>query len=101
MTRYILQDKTPTAELNLELWAKWYETGDRRVALTRIGNYRVSTVFLALDHSFGETLPQLFETMIFKGEDYLELWAERCSTWDEAEKMHERGCEYVQKNLTL
>ena len=37
----------------------------RRIGLTEIGPYVVSTVFLALDHSFGEGPPVLFETMVF------------------------------------
>lgn len=37
-----------------------------RVAATRVGGIRVSTVFLALDHNFGgKGPPVLFETMIF------------------------------------
>ena len=47
----------------------------------------VSTVFLALDHSFGRAGPPLlFETMVFGGK--LDGEQERCATWDEAEKMH-------------
>lgn len=34
-----------------------------------VGDYWVSTVFLGLDHSFGQGLPTLWETMIFIAEE--------------------------------
>ncbi len=68
-------------------------TGDRRIAMTAIGNAEVSTVFLALNHAYGDGPPLLFETMVFGGP--LDQEQERCSTYDEAEAMHERMCERV------
>lgn len=66
---------------------------NRRVAYTQLVNATISTVFLALDHSFGEDGPPiLFETMVFGGE--LDQEQERYSTWAEAEQGHER---WVQK----
>lgn len=48
---------------------------------------RVSTVFLGIDHSFGDDGPPvLFETMIFGGPHNEEQW--RYCTWDEAERGH-------------
>ena len=49
------------------IWARWFETADRRVALTEVSGIRVSTVFLGLDYRFsGEGPPLLlFETMTF------------------------------------
>ena len=68
-------------------WARRFEDIEsRRVAETVIDGVRVSTVFLGLDHGFGGA-PMWFETMIFGGSDY----EERCTTWAEAEKMHERA----------
>lgn len=72
-----------------------------RVALTTLpdGSY-VSTVFLGLDHSFGDGPPLLFESMAFEAEEkeffigdkmhkyHEELMQERYSTWDEAELGH-------------
>ena len=67
-------------------WARMFEGAARRVASDSVGVIRVSTVFLGIDHSFGDGPPLLFETMIFGGKhnDY----QRRCSTWDEAEKQH-------------
>lgn len=55
---------------DLLIWAEWMEThGDRRrVALSELGERgTVSTVFLGLDHQFGEGPPILYETLVFGG----------------------------------
>jgi hypothetical protein len=42
------------------------DTDKRRVALTRIGPFEVSTVFLGIDHNFRmDGPPMIFETMTF------------------------------------
>ena len=71
---------------NLMTWARWFETADRKVANDRIGDIRVSTVFLGVDHNFDGGPPLLFETMIFGGphDEYQEWY----STWEEAEAGH-------------
>lgn len=58
-----------------------------RVARTELDDGRyVSTVFLGLDHQWGEGPPLLFETMVFpECEDY-----ERYATWDEAVAGHDQ-----------
>jgi hypothetical protein len=89
MTYYILDGKIPK-EVDLMTWARWFEKAERHVADTKKGNIRVSTVFLGLDHQWGNGPPHLFETMIFGG---AEEWQERCSTWEEAEATHKRACE--------
>lgn len=49
-------------------WAHWFEGSDRHVAFTRIEKaITVSTVFLGLNHQYGEGPPILFETMVFGG----------------------------------
>lgn len=41
----------------------------RRVGLTDVGDVRVSTVWLGLDHRFGPgPVPLIFETMVFGGD---------------------------------
>jgi hypothetical protein len=50
----------------------------------------VSTVFLCLDHAFGEDHgPVLFETMIFGGKH--DQYQERCRTYKAAKQMHLRA----------
>lgn len=72
-------------------------TGERRVALTGIKSVRVSTVFLGINHAFDDGPPLLFETMVFGGP--LSDEQDRCSTYDEAEAMHERMCERVRQSI--
>jgi hypothetical protein len=67
------------------------------VAQENIGDVRVSTVFLGMDHSFGEGPPLIFETMIFGGEH--DEFQDRCSTYAEAEEMHARACRMVREEI--
>lgn len=71
-------------------WGRWMQKADRRVAETRDGGVRVSTVFLGLDHRFGKGPPLLFETTIFGGEH--DQYRDRASSWEEAEVMHAEAC---------
>lgn len=64
-----------------------------RVALTKIGDVKISTVFLGLNHQFSDGPPILFETMVLGGEH--DQYRQRCSTWAEAEAMHARAVERV------
>ena len=92
--RYILKGKEPVECHSLIEWAEWFENGDnRRVAQTSINEANVSTVFLGLNHNFGDGLPLLFETMIFGGKhnDY----QTRCYSWEEAEAMHKKAVDLV------
>lgn len=71
-------------------WSTMYD-GDqsgRTVAQTKTGEAFVSTVFLGLDHSFGEGAPLYFETMIFGGPEDQSQW--RYTTWAQAEAGHAR-----------
>ncbi len=84
--KYIL-DGHKVKEVTLEEWVRWYETADRRVAKTNVtDDISVSTVFLGLDLSFGSGPPQLFETMIFGGEQH--EYCHRYATWEQAEAGH-------------
>jgi len=63
---YVLgPDGEPLHVRDVLIWAAWFETADRRVALTDVGPGYVSTVFLGLDHGWGGGPPLLWETMIF------------------------------------
>jgi len=70
-------------------WADWFGKGSHSVKRDVIGAMTVSTVFLALDHSWGSGPPLLFETMVFRdGGGEVEDYTRRSSTWDEAEADH-------------
>ena len=83
----------------------------RRVGLTQIGSYRVSTVFLVIAHispDFNNDKIMLFETMVFKDDDPVAFGEKtdldrageilfgssilgncrRYATWDEAKQGH-------------
>jgi len=84
---YILVGRTPIL-VDLLTWAKWVENFDNRlIAVTEDKGFRVSTVFLGLDHNFGRGDPILFETMIFGGPLNEQMW--RYATYREAERGHE------------
>lgn len=71
---------------------EWYN----RIAQTEIGSYRVSTVWLGLDHGFGQARrrPLIFETMIF-GPTGHDEGCERYATETDAREGHARLCEEV------
>lgn len=93
--RYILDGHTPVPVEDLLEWARWIETNERHVADDYPAEgLMVSTVFLGVDHNFWHTGPALlFETMIFGGPH--DQWQRRCSTWDQAVKMHAAALDLV------
>jgi len=94
---YILEGREPKPAELME-WARWYENSkDRRVAKDEIGAIMVSTMFLGLNHQYGDGPPLLFETMIFGGPH--DQYQERCSTWEQAEEMHRVAVELVRGAL--
>lgn len=94
MSNLFILDGHRAIPATLMQWAQWYETADRRVAKTTIGEIDVSTVFLGIDHSFGDRVPILFETMVFGGE--LDERMERYATWQDAEEGHRRWVKKVE-----
>jgi len=69
----------------LEWSAKFNDMDYKRVALDELPNgYRVSTVWLGLDHSFGGATPLIFETMVFPADGWGDEDCARYSTEAEA-----------------
>lgn len=84
---YVLRDRVAVPVASVDDWARDRESKvNRRVAAEVVGDVRVSTVFLGLDHGYGDGPPLIFETMIFGGDHDGEQW--RYSTWQEAEEGH-------------
>lgn len=86
-------------EITLEQYVELF--GDfeyKRIELTEVGPYQVSTVWLGLDHNFLGGPPLIFETMVFTSDSWegkellLDLECQRYSTEEEARKGH---AEYV------
>jgi hypothetical protein len=108
---YVLDGRVPRPVHGVMAWAQWFETADRRVARTvMLDGSEVSTVFLGLDHSFGDGPPQLFETCVFLHEDtepgtvsrfasgrtlQASEVTQRYATWAEAEVGHMELCEQL------
>lgn len=61
--------------------------------------YDVSTVWLGLDHSFGNGPPLIFETMVF-GDGSLDLTCHRYATEDEARQGHAEMVTLVRATMT-
>lgn len=99
MTRsryYVLDGRVARPVESMEQWAKAFE-GDRHVAQDTVGEIRVSTVFLGIDHSFGDGPPLIFETMIFGGPH--DQHQTRCSTYGEAERQHQEALALARSGL--
>ena len=96
MSKYYILDGKKPLSCDLITWTRWFEGAERHVAKSggpKDKKPYVSTIFLGLDHSFGDGPPLLFETMIFGGEH--DQYQDRCSTWEEAVAMHERACQLI------
>jgi len=78
-------------------WARNFDADGRRVAFDDIEGSKVSTVFLGLDHGWGNGPPLIFETLVLDGPLADEM--DRYSTWDEAEAGHKAMCERVRQAL--
>lgn len=77
-------------------WAKAFEKQNCRVAETFVKTYRISTIFLGINHCFGRGLPLWFETMVFNYPqetlaDWSKLHCERTGTRAEALEAHTRA----------
>lgn len=80
-------------------WASAYDRKNRMVAQTELGEYWVSTVFLGLNHQFGDGPPLIFETMVFPQDSYSELRCDRYSTWKQAEAGHAEAIQWVKDGM--
>lgn len=94
---YYVLDKngTPRAVDATEWGAFFGDIDNRRVALDKVGRVEVSTIFLGLDHGYGEGPPVLFESMIFGGK--LDGEVQRYRTIDAARKGHAELVQAVKK----
>lgn len=73
--------------ITFDEWARLWQPEYKRVALDELGEIRISTVWLGLDHRFGDAGPPLiFETMIFGGT--LDGEQSRYSTEEQARAGH-------------
>lgn len=88
MNEYAILEKGQVKVCDVQTWIEMFKgIEQRRVALTHTGNGDVSTVFLGLNHGFGEK-PLWFETLVFGGTWDGEM--DRYETLAEAQAGHDR-----------
>lgn len=100
---YILNEDKSISPVDLRTWATWIEENpeQKRIAKDEVSDYLVSTVFLGLDHQWGEGPPVVFETMIFQPDKtgFDDLYCCRYSTYEEALETHKKITEGVEDFL--
>ena len=100
MSDFYRRDGTPYA--NAVEWSKDFGIVENKIVKQEElpNGYFVSTVWLGLNHNYGEGKPLIFETMVFpeKG-NYSDIYMERYSTEQEAIEGHNRLVEKW-KNIT-
>ncbi len=96
--RYFILDENKNAiPASLFEWADFFENADRHVKEDCINDYRISTVFLGLNHNYDpfDNKPHIFETMVFKGDIGSDIYCDRYATRQEAEDGHARAVQWV------
>jgi hypothetical protein len=85
----------PIPEDDLETWARWYERAReaRRVALDVTEHFRISTIFLGLDHGHDGGSPVLWETMAFIDGQSVAQWRYRSKAL--ARRGHQVFCRWA------
>lgn len=96
MKKYVLDStgNVPIECNDVIQWGLMFSNQDRKVDATTIGDSSVSTVFLGLDHNWGEGEPVLWETLVFDGP--FDGLMDRCSgTREDAQQMHNNMVEKI------
>lgn len=81
----------------MEIAPEFEKKDARLVSRTNIDKIMVSTVFLAINHSWGSGPDLWFETMIF---GMPEEFCNRYTTWEEAEAGHVLAVRYAKGEIT-
>ncbi len=79
-------------QIELMEWAKKFESPENKLVARTVldDGITISTVWIGIDHQFGDGPPLIFETMVFHDEDDRpdEIDVLRYSTLEEAEQGH-------------
>lgn len=81
--------------MTMKQWERLTRDEYKRVAYDTVGDVAISTIWLGIDHQFGEGPPLIFETMIFGIDSDLDQEQWRYSTEAEAIAGHKRAMEMV------
>lgn len=86
-------------EITLEEWSKTYEYDDRVLYQEHVNGFFVSTVFLGLDHSFGDSdKPLIYETMVFIDGKWRDVFCERTPDTISATITHLKAVHWARLN---
>lgn len=98
---YFNRDGTPCKTRREAFAAMDVRGPEHRVGewLSKSGKVRVSTIFLCIDHGWGEGPPIIFETMVFGGPLDQEQW--RYSTEAQALAGHARAIKWVKHPIRM
>lgn len=99
---YILSEdgQQPVACNDIMRWGEWYARANRIVKQETVGDMWISTVFLGLDHGWFGGAPIVWETMVFKDREDVEM--DRCAgNRDQALAMHQAMVERMQAVVAL
>ena len=94
-------DRTGKPITSLSAWAEKQEDPDYKIVKqTELDNGKfVSTVWLGIDHQYGDGPPLIFETMVFLSKmDYQDLDMKRYSSEAEAVAGHKAKCQEWRKS---
>ena len=97
MMYFLNEDKT-YREADVFEWGQQFEKMDRHVAEDMINGFRVSTVWLGLDHNYFGGPPLVLETMVFD-ESGQDVYMNRYTTWAEAEEGHKEAVQWVKDDI--
>ena len=99
MKYYLLDENKRPYEVSATESLKAYRDPNMKIVKQdKVDDIFVSTVFLSMDHSWGDNDgPILFETMIFGGKH--DEFQRRYKTYDEAVKGHNEALQMVTKSV--
>jgi hypothetical protein len=99
LNKYILDENgEPKICNDVYVWGEWYENvSNRSILFNQVGDVKVSTVFLGLDHSFGIGDPVLWGSLITGGS--YDGHEERYRSKKEAITNHDKLVEMVKESF--
>jgi hypothetical protein len=95
----VLRGHEVVETFDISEWSQSFESTDRIVEQTTVNRYWISTVFVGLYSTFGNSRPRWFETMVFEEREGKSVKSSRFerhySTWEEAKAGHDSIVEII------
>ncbi len=95
---YICVNDQAVPEPDTLKWSAWFESTNRMVSQSMIGDVRVQTDFIGIDQNAGMGDPLLWETMVFGGK--YDGYQDRYSSAIAAQVGHEQAVAIVKGEFT-